>query len=414
MTKLIKLKYLVSTPITTGASKEALSYDEKLLRYIRISDFDKNGKILDKNKASIKQEDGEKYLLNNNDLLVAVTGGTVGKCLLYTADNTNIKACYAGYLARIRANKLLNIKYLYYFMNCPIYDAFKSFYATKSTIENISASKYANLELVYYPIEKQNHIVQILDAKFAVIDNLIQNQQKQIELLYAYKQSKICEVTTHGLNKNIKLKTSSIKWINSLPEHWKELWLSTLFYEHKEKNTNLMCKNLLSLSYGKIKTKDIEKRDGLLPESFDSYNIINKGDIVLRLTDLQNDHKSLRVGYSNNRGIVTSAYVTLRLKKDNAYSKYYYYLLHSYDIKKGFYGMGTGVRQDLNYKELKKLRLVYPPINEQLLIVDYLDSFCTTIDELVKLKQIKIEKLNEYKKSLIYEYVTGKREVKED
>ena len=99
---------------------------------------------------------------------------------------------------------------------------------------------------------------------------------------------------------------------------------------------------------------------GLLPESFDGYNIIEKDDIVIRLTDLQKDHKSLRVGLSPERGIVTSSYdVTVRNYSHNL-AEYLYYYLHSYDVAKGFYGMGAGVRQGLNWDGLKNLQITIP------------------------------------------------------
>lgn len=148
-----------------------------------------------------------------------------------------------------------------------------------------------------------------------------------------------------------------------------------------------------------------------MPESFEDYNIIDNGDIVLRLTDLQNDHKSLRVGLCQERGIITSAYVVLRRRKFFADNKYFYYLIHSYDIKKGFYGMGAGVRQGLSYTGVKKILISVPSEKEQQAIANYLDTKCTQIDRLIAIKQAKIEKLNQYKKSLIYEYVTGKKEV---
>ena len=99
------------------------------------------------------------------------------------------------------------------------------------------------------------------------------------------------EITTYE-----KTKDSGIEWIGSVPSHWRVHTLYQLVTQVKEKNGNLQEKNLLSLSYGKIKRKDIDSPDGLLPASFDGYNIIEDGDIVLRLTDLQNDHTSLRVG----------------------------------------------------------------------------------------------------------------------
>lgn len=176
-----------------------------------------------------------------------------------------------------------------------------------------------------------------------------------------------------------KMKDSGIEWIGSVPSDWRVHTLYQLVIQVKEKNSNLQEKNLLSLSYGKIKRKDIDSPDGLLPASFDGYNIIENGDIVLRLTDLQNDHTSLRVGLATERGIITSAYTTLR-PIDTSNSKYLYYLLHAFDLKKGFYGMGSGVRQGLNYAEVKELRIVLPSQKEQDAIVYFLDDQCSEID----------------------------------
>ena len=182
------------------------------------------------------------------------------------------------------------------------------------------------------------------------------------------------EITTYE-----KTKDSGIEWIGSVPSHWRVHTLYQLVTQVKEKNGNLQEKNLLSLSYGKIKRKDIDSPDGLLPASFDGYNIIENGDIVLRLTDLQNDHTSLRVGLATERGIITSAYTTLR-PIDTSNSKYLFYLLHAFDLKKGFYGMGSGVRQGLNYAEVKELRIVLPSQKEQDAIVYFLDDQCSEID----------------------------------
>lgn len=182
------------------------------------------------------------------------------------------------------------------------------------------------------------------------------------------------EITTYE-----KTKDSGIEWIGSVPSDWRVHTLYQLVTQVKEKNSNLQEKNLLSLSYGKIKRKDIDSPDGLLPASFDGYNIIENGDIVLRLTDLQNDHTSLRVGLATERGIITSAYTTLR-PIDTSNSKYLFYLLHAFDLKKGFYGMGSGVRQGLNYAEVKELRIVLPSQKEQDAIVYFLDDQCSEID----------------------------------
>lgn len=208
------------------------------------------------------------------------------------------------------------------------------------------------------------------------------------------------DVTTYE-----ETKDSGIEWIGRIPAHWRVHTLYQLVTQVKEKNSDLQEKNLLSLSYGKIKRKDIDSPDGLLPASFDGYNIIESGDIVLRLTDLQNDHTSLRVGLATERGIITSAYTTLR-PIDTSNSKYLYYLLHAFDLKKGFYGMGSGVRQGLNYSEVKELRVVLPAQNEQVSITSFLDEKCDQIDTIIDDAKISIEEYKKWKLSVVSQCVT--------
>lgn len=207
------------------------------------------------------------------------------------------------------------------------------------------------------------------------------------------------------INSYTEMKDSGIQWIGSVPSHWRIHTLYQLVTEVKNKNSDLREKNLLSLSYGKIKRKDIDSPDGLLPASFDGYNIIEAGDIVLRLTDLQNDHTSLRVGLATERGIITSAYTTLR-PIDEQTSKYLYYLLHAFDLKKGFYGLGSGVRQGLNYNEVKELKVILPTNAEQETIAKFLDNLCCHIDSAITEAKNSIEDYKQWKASEIFEAVT--------
>lgn len=202
-----------------------------------------------------------------------------------------------------------------------------------------------------------------------------------------------------------EMKDSGIEWVGMIPAHWHIKVLFQLVFQVKNKNKDLSETNLLSLSYGKIKRKNIDDTEGLLPASFDSYNIIENNDIVLRLTDLQNDHTSLRVGRATERGIITSAYITIR-PTNSRMSEYLYYLLHSFDIKKGFYGMGSGVRQGLNYDEVKMLKLPLPPLNEESAIASYLDAQCAKIDEIIAQAKASIEDYKQWKASIICEAVT--------
>lgn len=201
------------------------------------------------------------------------------------------------------------------------------------------------------------------------------------------------------------MKDSGIKWIGEVPASWNVRTLYQLVTRVNNKNSDLAEQNLLSLSYGKIKRKDINTNDGLLPASFDGYNVIEAGDIVLRLTDLQNDHTSLRVGHATERGIITSAYTTLR-PINPAHSRYLYYLIHAFDLKKGFYGMGSGVRQGLNYDEVKELRVVIPSQEEQDAIVAYLDDVRVQIDTLIQEAKDTISEYKQWKESLIFSTLT--------
>ena len=202
-----------------------------------------------------------------------------------------------------------------------------------------------------------------------------------------------------------EMKDSGIEWIGAMPRAWKMNTIAQIFLQVKCKNTGLQEKNLLSLSYGKVKRKSIDTVEGLLPESFDGYNIIEKDDIVLRLTDLQNDHTSLRVGLAEERGIITSAYLTIR-NRSNFCPKYLYYYLHSFDIAKGFYGMGAGVRQGLNWDGVKWLKILAPSVPEQERIAAFLDAECAEIDAVLEKTRASIEEYKKLKQAVITQAVT--------
>ena len=202
-----------------------------------------------------------------------------------------------------------------------------------------------------------------------------------------------------------EMKGSGIEWIGAMPRAWKMNTIAQIFLQVKCKNTGLQEKNLLSLSYGKVKRKSIDTVEGLLPESFDGYNIIEKDDIVLRLTDLQNDHTSLRVGLAEERGIITSAYLTIR-NRSNFCPKYLYYYLHSFDIAKGFYGMGAGVRQGLNWDGVKWLKILAPSVPEQERIAAFLDAECAEIDAVLEKTRASIEEYKKLKQAVITQAVT--------
>jgi type I restriction enzyme S subunit len=269
------------------------------------------------------------------------------------------------------------------------------------------SDEFKSIKVPVPPIEEQRAILNFLNSKTAAIDTLIADKQKLIDLLKEKRQAIISEAVTKGLDKNAKMKDSGIEWIGEIPEGWEVLPLFAVVNENQKRNTNLVNNNLLSLSYGKIINKDIETNFGLLPESFETYQIVEKGYTILRLTDLQNDKRSLRSGYVPEKGIITSAYVGL-IPSEKVDSKYLSDLLHAYDLMKIFYGLGNGVRQSMNYKDLKRMPLPIPPVHEQERISKYLASETAKVDILITDIQTQIEKLKEYRQSIISEAVTGK------
>jgi type I restriction enzyme S subunit len=200
-------------------------------------------------------------------------------------------------------------------------------------------------------------------------------------------------------------KKSALPWLGKVPAHWLTIPAFVAFRERQELNKDLREKQVLSLSYGRIIKKHEDALHGLVPASFETYQIVEPGNIILRLTDLQNDQRSLRVGLAKHRGIITSAYVCLAVR-GRLLAEFAYYLLHAADVQKVFYGMGSGLRQSLGFRDLRRLTVAFPDEDEQKTITHFLDTSEKRIEKLVKAKRRLIELLNEQKQVIIYRAVT--------
>ena len=384
---LIRLRYLVK--ITTGDSDT--------------QDADPDG-IYPFYVRSPIVERSSSYTFNGEGILMAGDGAGAGRIFHHA---------FGKYAVHQRVYRLFDFKinsnFLFYFIS-NLFPSVMDKGSAQSTVPSVRLPMLQNFEVCQPPLPEQKKIADFLDAKCADIDQIRADIEKQIEILTDYKKSVITEAVTKGLDPKAKMKNSGIEWIGKIPEHWDVHPLYYYFGERKHKNVLGEEKNLLSISYGKIIRKNIDSKEGLLPENFNGYNIIEKDDIVMRLTDLQNDKRSLRTGLVKEHGIITSAYVTLKAKRDLS-AVYFHYLLHCYDLLKVLYNMGNGVRQGLNFSELSRMMLIEPSIVEQKAIADYLDEKCSEIEATIAEKQKQLETLEEYKKSLIFEYVTGKKEV---
>lgn len=183
-------------------------------------------------------------------------------------------------------------------------------------------------------------------------------------------------------------------WSAPTPSHWSVQPGLAVLQENRHKNDGLIESQVLSLSYGKVVVKPVEQQRGLVPDSYEGYQILDPGDIVVRPTDLQNDQTSIRVGHVKDRGIITSAYIGLR--PTGAWGDSYAYLyLTVVDSSKRIYGMGSGLRQQLGWSDLKRMPCLVPPAEEQVAIVKYLAHANARIDKAIAAKRRLIALLRE-------------------
>ena len=276
----------------------------------------------------------------------------------------------------------------------------------------VRSDTFMAIEVFLPPINEQQLISQYLDKKTQHIDLLIGKIQKRIELLKEQRNSIINQCVTKGLNRNVVMKNTGVDWIGEIPQHWELSPMFTLFNENKDKNKEGSLE-VLTLSYGKIKYRDLSKLEGLYPDSFDGYQMVDVNTIIIRSTDLQNDHKSLRVGYVGLKGVITSAYLGLN-PKNFANTKFYYYSIHLADLKKVLYGLGGGLRQSLRFDDFKWFPIITPPLDEQNEISKHLDNIDSKTELIVEKLEKRLVLLNEYRHSLISTVVTGEFLITED
>lgn len=256
------------------------------------------------------------------------------------------------------------------------------------------------------PLEEREDLVKSLNNEINRIDALIIKKVRFIDLLKEKRQSLIIESVTKGQNPNIPFIESGIEWIGTIPKHWEIKPFFALLSELNRKNLGLIESNILSLSYGRVVKKPDNRNMGLVPESYETYQIVEPGDVVFRFTDLQNDKRSLRSAEVTERGIITSAYMAVR--PHSIQSTYFAWLMRSYDLCKVFYGLGGGIRQSLKFEDVKRLPIVVPPIEEQINISKFIGRQLNLIDTLIEKTQRSIDLLKERRIALITAAVTGK------
>jgi type I restriction enzyme S subunit len=265
--------------------------------------------------------------------------------------------------------------------------------------------------LMPYPEElEQRTICAFLDGKRSQIDTLIANVQAQIEKLKAYKQSVITEVVTKGLDPTVPMKDSGVEWFKEINAKYSIQTVRSLFRIKKD-IIGHEPKTVLSITQRGLRVKNINENEGQMANSYANYQIVCVGDFAMNHMDLLTGG----IGIADIEGVTSPDYRVFVKKHSKTCSKYFLYVFETYYRNKIFYAFGQGAanmgRWRLPAQNFNTILIPVPSVKEQHEIVEYLDEKCGQVDRLIALKEAKIEKLEQYKKSLIYEYVTGKKEV---
>lgn len=297
--------------------------------------------------------------------------------------------------------------------------------ANGNTQFNLNAEKVANFTICFPPLSVQQSISSFLDTKCGEIDSLISIQEEMISELLAYKQSVITEAVTKGLDKMAKMKNSGVEWIGDIPEEWKVKPYKAIFYTEKGLNitkADLVEKGEPVLSYGQIHSKmntGTKINDALLkyvPSSYIETNpecLVQKGCFLIADTSEDYDGCGNAI-YVDKDMTLFAGYHTIvaRPIHNNGDYKYLAYLFLTDIWRQQIRSRVSGTKvYSINQKIIRLTSVLLPPLPVQQAIATYLDEKTTQIDSLIALKQSKIESLKEYKKSIIYEYVTGKKRV---
>ena len=334
-------------------------------------------------------------------IVVAMYGASVGNIAISTIDACSNQACCC-----IKPDNNNDLKFMYYWLSmCKIDFLSQSIGGGQP---NISQSKIKN-QFYYRPqLSEQKVIANFLDSKCSEIDAISADIQKEIETLEQYKRSVITEAVTKGLNPDVEMKDSGIEWVGNVPDHWGVLANKYVMKKRKDICTKWNGENVLSLTMNGVIVRDFDNPVGKMPTTFDGYQFVYSGNLLMCLFDY--DVTPRCVGIVKNAGVTSPAYSRFELK-ENATLEYFYYYYLMIDFTKELLHLAKNLRHSFTEEQLGALKVPLPPLDEQKNIATYLDSKCKEIESVIASKKQQLEVLDSYKKSLIYEYVTGKKEV---
>lgn len=298
--------------------------------------------------------------------------------------------------------------YYYYFLAVDEAKALRPLYSGLRKV--VKTERFAGLRIPVPPEEEQRQIVAYLDYKSNKINERICQRKRELQTLSELKQAEIAAVVTRGLDPNVPMKESGIEWLGKIPAHWDVKRIASVSHEINDSNVTMEYTQPSQFKFGEIVLKSIIG-GGEYDENIKKCTLFKKNDILINGLNLNYDFVTQRVAKSNYDGIITPAYIVIRVK-DGLSADYAMFLFKSIDNKKIFNGWGTGIRLTLSYKELKKQCIPIPPKEEQDAIVAYLQSRSTFIDNYIAKLKEEINYLQEYKQRLISDVVTGKVDVR--
>ena len=297
--------------------------------------------------------------------------------------------------------------YKYLFKDSGFIEKMNSYTMTLRDGKNIAFADFGNTYIPCPPVDEQQRIADFLDAKCAEIDALTADIQTQIDTLEQYKRSVITETVTKGLNPDAEMKDSGIEWVGQMPLAWDAVPNKYLMYKVKNVCPVYNGEDILSLTTNGVIIRDLNG-GGKMPTSFDGYQKVTPGNLLMCLFDI--DVTPRCIGLVKNFGLTSPAYSQFVMRAD-AYAPYYYYYYLMVDYTKELLHMAKNLRHSLTEDQLGAIKAPNPPYEEQVQIAEFLDKKCAEISRVIEDKNKQLATLDEYKKSLIFEYVTGKKEV---
>lgn len=356
-----------------------------------------------------RSEEMAQFFVKPGDVIFPIVG-SLGRAMVVTADMP--RGIINQRLAKFSVNtEKIDIEYfMWLFGKSFFFQPYIDLFQRGSIIVNLTKGIVYDMPFVLPPtLQEQKEVAELINKKCRQVDALIANVQAQIEKLKAYKQSIITEAVTKGLDPSAPMKDSGVKWIGEIPKTWNTIRVKQLLVERKERSVDGSEEPLsMSQKLGLVPTRMLD----MIPNMASSF----VGAKLTYVDDLVFNKLKAHLGVfsvSQYDGLVSPDYAVY-YSTGKVHLKYLEYLFKTPQCISEFRKRSTGIAAGLTrlYTDgLFAIECPFPTMEEQIVIVDHLNGKCSQIDQLIAIKQKKIDKLNEYKKSLIYEYVTGKKEV---